>query len=514
MNIDENRRNYTPDATTSAGVFPTFSLRPGDYAIVCRAADTLEFKPFGKVVGLKTFPTLNDGGDAVELFDQTGKLIDKVNFTSAWYREANKAEGGWSLEIIDLQNPCVSGNNWVASTNSAGGTPGKENAVKASNPDNLPPTLLKVQIKSAKELILTFNEKLDSALSVQPTYYTISPSMAVVKVVVISPDFTTVELTLNNDLQPGKKYDVQVANIRDCSGNILANPVHSSFMLPEVAVPGDIVINEILFNPRSGGVDFVELVNRSSKYLSLQNWQIGNVKADTALDARAITTEPLVLAPQQYLVVTTRPDILLQHYSKAKTDAFQKVSSLPSFPDEAGTVVILDANKQEIDRVVYHEDMHFKLISDVNGVSLERIRLERPSIASNFHSAASNVGYASPGYRNSQVQELAMATQVFTIEPKVFTPDGDGDRDFTTINYEAAKNGMVANITVYDTNGRLIKNLVKNELLANQGFFQWDGTNNQQQKAPIGYYVLFIQLFNLQGNVQTFKETVVVGGKL
>ncbi|RDC64638.1 lamin tail domain-containing protein [Adhaeribacter pallidiroseus] len=92
------------DATTSTGVFPTVSLAPGEYRIVCRAADTLEFKSFGKVIGLKTFPSLNDGGDAVELFDQTGKLIDKVNYTPAWYREKDKAEGGWSLEIIDLQN--------------------------------------------------------------------------------------------------------------------------------------------------------------------------------------------------------------------------------------------------------------------------------------------------------------------------------------------------------------------------------------------------------------------------
>ncbi|RDC64609.1 lamin tail domain-containing protein [Adhaeribacter pallidiroseus] len=416
--------------------------------------------------------------------------------------------------FIDLQNPCVSGNNWVASTNPAGGTPGKENSVKASNPDNLPPVLQQVYIKNNATLTLTFNEKLDSAQSVLPAFYKISPEIAVTKVTILSPDFTTVELALAGNLQAGQTYQVTVANIRDCSGNILATPVQATFILPQTAVAGDVVINEILFNPRSGGVDFVEIVNRSNKYISLQNWQVGNIKADTALDARVLSQVPLMVAPQQYLVLTTRPDIVQQHYPKAKPETFLKLSSLPSFPDEAGTVVIINAEKQEIDRVSYHEDLHFKLIDDVNGVSLERIRLDGPSVASNFHSAATNVGYATPGYRNSQVQEANATAQVFTIEPKVFTPDGDGDRDFTTINYAAAKNGMVANITVYDTAGRLIKRLVKNELLANQGFFQWDGTNSQQQKAPIGYYVLFIELFNMQGNVQTFKETVVVGGKL
>lgn len=501
------------DATAAAGVFPAFTLAPGEYAIVCRTSDTLELKPFGKVAGLKPFPSLNDGGDAVELFDNQGKLIDKVAFTPAWYRDTKKAEGGWSLEIIDIQNSCASGNNWVASTAAAGGTPGKENAVKASNPDNLPPTLVKAQLKSAGKITLIFNEKLDSALSVQPAFYTLTPELVVTQVAVQGPEFTTVELMLAGNLQPGRMYQLAITNIRDCSGNILANPIPVTITLPEAAAPGDVVINEIMFNPRTGGVDFIELVNRSGKYISLQDWQLGSVKADTALDARAVTAEPVMLVPQQYVVLTTRPDIVQQHYPRAKPEAFIKVSSLPSYPDDAGTVVLLDKDKKEIDRVSYHEDMHFKLIDDVNGVSLERIRLNGASVAGNFHSAATNVGYATPGYRNSQVQETVAAAQVFTIDPKVFTPDGDGDRDFTTINYAAAKNGMVANITVYDTSGRLIKHLVKNELLASQGFFQWDGTDNRQQKAPIGYYVLFIELFDLAGNVQTYKETVVVGGK-
>lgn len=501
------------DATASTGVFPAFNLPPGGYAIVCRISDTLELKPFGRVVGLKTFPSLNDGGDAVELFDEKGKIIDKITYSPAWYRDNEKADGGWSLEIIDLQNKCVSGNNWVASTAAAGGTPGQENAVKASNPDNFPPALLKAQLISANKVTLIFNEKLDSASAVQPGAYKLTPELTVAKVTIQSPEFTTVELELTGSLPPGQMYQLAVSNIKDCSYNNLANPIQVTLALPEPAASGDVVINEILFNPRTGGVDFVELVNRSGKYISLQNWQIGNIKADTALDARTISQEPFIILPQQFVVLTTRPEIVQQHYPKAKNEAFLKVSSLPSFPDEAGTVVLLDKDKKEIERLSYNEDMHFKLLDDVNGVSLERIRLDGASIGSNFHSAATNVGYATPGYQNSQVQQALAPAQVFTMEPKVFTPDGDGDRDFTTINYAAAKNGMVANITVYDTGGRLIKHLVKNEQLANQGFFQWDGTDNRQRKAPIGYYVLLIELFDLAGNVQTYKETVVVGGK-
>jgi hypothetical protein len=501
------------DATASAGIFPAQLLLPGEYIILCRANDTLELKPFGRVIGLKTFPALNDGGDDVEIFDNTSQLIDKVNYTNNWYRDENKASGGWSLELIDLQNACGSANNWMASTAAIGGTPGKENSVKASNPDNLPPVLQHAQAKTNNVVLLQFNEKLDSALSVQPSFYQVSPNIPVTSVAVIGPEYTTVELTLAGALQTGQLYRITVTDVRDCSGNRLTNLEQTSLVLPENAQAGDVVINEVLFNPRSGGVDFVELVNRSQKYISLQNWQIGNIKPDSAMDARIITAGPFLLAPQQYVVLTPRPDVVQQQYLKSKPEAFLKVNSMPGFPDDAGTVVIIDAGNQEIDRFAYHEDMHFRLIGDVNGVSLERIRLDGPSTSGNFHSGATSAGYATPGYRNSQGQETVNTTRAFTIEPKVFTPDGDGDQDFTTINYTADKNGLVANITVYDTGGRLIRQLVKNELLASQGFFQWDGTDNQHRKAPVGYYVLFIQLFNLQGRVETYKETVVVGAK-
>ena len=43
--------------------------------------------------------------------------------------------------------------------------------------------------------------------------------------------------------------------------------------LPDSVAKGDISFNEILFNPYSGGSDFVELYNKSAKILSITNKQ-------------------------------------------------------------------------------------------------------------------------------------------------------------------------------------------------------------------------------------------------
>jgi len=501
------------DATTASATLPAFYLEPDGYVILCRMADTTAFKSYGPVLGLSTFPTLNDGGDEVEIFDATGKLIDKTSYTTATYQDATKAAGGWSLELINPATSCGESGNYKASTNPAGGTPGTRNSVFDSTPDTQPPLLQHVQVIAPDQLQLIFSEPLDRVTALNPALYSVSDNLSVTRVSFMEPVLNQILLQLSGNLQMRTLYTVQVQNIRDCPGNILNPAATITVALPEAAALGDIVINEVLFNPRSGGVDFVELVNRSPKYIDIQNWRLGNIQPDAATDTRLITGETLVLAPQQYLVLTTKPEVVQGHYPAARRETFLPMTTLPAYPDEAGAVTISDANQKIIDRFTYNEDMHFNLLDDVNGVSLERISLAGDSSASNWHSAASTVGYATPGYQNSQYAELEMASQLFTIEPKIFTPDNDGYNDFTTIRYEAQLAGTVANITIFDANGREVKHLVKNELLARNGFFQWDGLDERSRKVPMGYYILFTEIFTGTGQVKAYKETVVVGAR-
>ena len=76
---------------------------------------------------------------------------------------------------------------------------------------------------------------------------------------------------------------------------------------------------------------------------------------------------------------------------------------MPSYNDDAGDVIVLNEQGRIMDEVKYTADWHFKLISDAEGVSLERIDFNAASqSAENWHSAATNVGYGTPGYKNSQ----------------------------------------------------------------------------------------------------------------
>ncbi|GHA69178.1 lamin tail domain-containing protein [Pontibacter akesuensis] len=499
------------DATSTA-TLPDVQLLPGEYAVVVPNSQLQNFREYSKVIGISNFPSLNNSGELLQLRQPNGRLIYAVSYADSWYKDNGKREGGWSLEMIDVQNPCAGASNWTASVNPRGGTPAQANSVAAQNPDNTPPALVDVTATAPDKILLRFSERLDSLQAASIANYSLSPNVAIANVQVTGPLFTEVILALSAPLQENQLYTLSVTGITDCSGNLNQQPLTYTFALPSAPEPGDVVINEVLFNPRSGGADFVELVNRSAKYLNLQSWQLANTSGDSISNRKIITKQNHILPPGAYVVLTSNPDNVKMNYPAALPEAFLSMSSLPSYPDEAGTVIVLQPDGQVADRFSYDEDMHFALLDDQNGVSLERLRVEGPSTASNFHSAATTV-FATPGYRNSQSQEGVVAQQVFQVTPKVFSPDGDGFQDFATIDYRADQTGLVANITIFDAQGREIRKLVRNELLAANGLFQWDGLREDGTKASIGYYLFYIELFGLNGERSEHREKVVVGSR-
>ncbi|NJO87785.1 MAG: hypothetical protein HC831_01635 [Chloroflexia bacterium] len=160
--------------------------------------------------------------------------------------------------------------------------------------------------------------------------------------------------------------------------------------------------------------------------------------------------------------------------------------------------------------------MHFGLITDAEGVSLERIDPLKPTDdPDNWHSAASTAGFATPANQNSQFMQLADGIEDdIVIEPETFSPDNDGYEDVAFIRYKFNDPGYVANVSIYDAKGMLVKRIANNELLATEGEFSWNGLHENQTKARIGIYVIYFEVFNLQGVVKKTKKTCVLAGKL
>ncbi len=503
-----NLKNCTLGDPGTKAVLPDENVPPQSHIILCANAFVADFQPFGFTVGLSNFPSLNNAGDEITLRNPAGQVIDQVAYSDNWYRDADKTDGGWSLEQIDAANACGEEGNWAAAVAGAGGTPGKPNSVAASKPDQTPPLLLAAEVLGLNRVKVIFNEKMDTVSLANPLNYSAEPALEIVSFEIAKPARREVLLTLAASVQPKTVYTLTVQNIRDCNQNVAATQ-QIRFALPEPADSMDVVINEVLFNPRVGGVDFVEVYNRSDKYINLKDWQLANVENSLVANRKTCTAANRLLPPNTYAVFTTDAKLLATYHPKYRPETVVAMP-LPTYYDDAGNVVLLDSQGRTIDRFDYSEDFHFPMLADKEGVSLERIAFGAPTRnAASWHSAAATEGYATPGYLNSQTVETVSAPG-FRIEPKVITPNEDGYHDFAALHYQFATRGNLATVTVFDVAGRQIRQLANNVSLATEGFFTWDGTGQDGAKVRSGRYVVALAVFNPDGNRQLFKADVVV----
>ncbi len=491
-------------------IFPSFLLQAKSYVIVASKTNEKDFQAYGNVIGLSSFSLLNTG-TTLTLRNDKNKTIFSVTYADKWYEKGK--DQGFSLEMIDTNFPCVEEGNWTSSLAILQGTPAKENSVKNNRPDLTPPSLLRYEITNPTTVKLIFSEKLDSLSAASINAYNFDKLLIVKQIGIESPQNLNANLILNTALQDNTVYNLTVKNIADCSGNILQETkIGIGNVKP--ADSGNVVLNEILFNPRTGGEDFVEIYNRTEKLISLKNWSLANLDgAGKIANIKPIIASDFILQPKQFLVLTRNAKAVQSQYFKAVKYNFLEMPSLPSFPDDEGTVILLNDTKKVFDKLNYSEKMHHPLIDDKAGVSLEKINYNLPSAdLNNWHSAATSEAFATPGYANSQ-GILDSQETVLKIEPEVFTPDGDGQDEVTNIKFQLNQNGSVVNASIFDINGRKIRQLAQNQLLSINDNLEWDGKNDEHEVVAVGYYIILLELFNPTGEKQEFKGKVVVGSR-
>ncbi len=514
-----NRSEHAIDLTdwiltdgSSSATFSSRILLPNAYLILTSTTSVGYFSSFGDVLGLTNFPTLNNDGDALVIQSSAGLVLDSVNYSSDWYLDDDKKEGGWSLELIDTSNPCGENENWIASENANGGTPGTQNSVFANKPDLTGPKLISVIPLSSTVLRLQFNEKLENEIPLL-TSFQIDPYVTITSASFADASLKEINVQVDS-LSAKTLYTISIQNLRDCNHNEVQNEFSSyQFGLPEQPEPMDVVINEILFNPQSTGVDFIEVVNTSSKFFNIKNWSLSNIEDGVLLNTKIITTENTLLKPNTHLVLTEDGNVLKGEYVNAHEECFLEVSALPSLNDDEGSVALIDDDGNLLDNLLYTKAWHSVFIKDEEGVSLERVSFSAPTQESqNWKSASSIVGYATPGYVNSNASEQPLPDEVITVDPKAFIPI-NGQPNFTQIQFQFDQGGFVANIKIFDSQGHLIKQLANNEVLGTEGFFRWDGDRDDGNKARAGYYMVLFEVFNSNGEVNVFRKPVVIALK-
>ncbi len=492
-------------------ILPSVLLPPGAHAILAGDATAALFSGFGTVLPIAGFPALNNDGDPLTLRDDNSLSIDTVTYALAWYADAVKDDGGWSLERRDPTMPCSGAANWTASTDLQGGTPGAQNSVFAIVPDTQAPALQEAQVLAPDQVRLLFSEPMDLA-SLAAGTYALDPPVPVDLVVV--ENVLAVRLELAGALTVGQLYTVTATDVLDCPGNAIGTANSAQLALPEAAAAGDVVINELLYDPHVGGSDFVELYNRSGKTLSLADLVLANETNGQISNPLPVSTQPVLLLPGQYVVLSEDLPQLLSAYPQTVAGRAMQ-TDLPSYNNGAGVVVLLTTDGDTLERFGYDDDLHFELLNDLEGVSLERVDPARAvEDRTNWHSASELAGWATPGFLNSQYSTAPAATGAITIDPAIFSPDNDGYQDLLTVAYRFEEPGFTGTLTVFDLAGRPVRVLLNNALLGVEGAVSWDGIRDDGAKARIGPYVMVLEAYDLAGHVERIRRTVTLAHRL
>lgn len=237
----------------------------------------------------------------------------------------------------------------------------------------------------------------------------------------------------------------------------------------------------------------------------------GHNTSGTLSNISQLSKEDYLFFPGDYLVITGNKELVLRDYIAAFPDAFIENSEMPSLNDDKGNVILLNEQGNIIDEVTYSENWHFKLITEDEGISLERIDYNAGTQdQQNWHSAASSAGFGTPTYKNSQLKEGYEIKGDITVTPEIISPDNDGQDDFAVISYRFPSPGYVARITVFDAAGRLVRYLQRNALCGTSGYFNWDGLDEYARSLLPGIYIVYTEVINLEGKRKKFKHAVVV----
>jgi hypothetical protein len=380
--------------------------------------------------------------------------------------------------------------------------------------DETSPELIAYEVIQSNQLELTFSEPLHPDCLNNLENFIVNNGIGNPTSIKADESLTTLQLYFESSFEEDFNYKIKIKKLKDFSGNLI-NPTHLEFRY-YVIKANDLVINEILLDPLSNGEEYIEIYNRSQKKLNLKKLFLGRIKTsfpnppDTII-TKIIDTSIYILS-EEYWVISKSPDKVKQTHTVHQPDHLINTPNLPSLINESGHLILLSDSGVLVDEIKYSEKMHHPNLNFTDGVALERIHFNISGVdENNWQSASEASGFGTPTYQNSQFTEVHPVKDLISINPNVFTPDQDGVDDLLSITINLKERSYSVNVIIYNSNGQQVRHLVKNSLLGTNAQYFWNGLDEDGNLLPHGIYIIYTELFNLDGEIKAYKQSVVLG---
>jgi|GEM_PF-5448577 len=460
-------------------------IPPKGFAIISGLSGCMLLSEKGLAIMADGFSGLPNTNGDITLLNSNGALITSSHY-SGFLNDGSEHKAGVSLEKLDVSSLEEGKVAWVACSDRCGGTPGVKNSVEQRLDKSKSPLVEDVVIRGLNVVDIQLDEptapstlakaSLDGVdVGIQIEQNNASPRRIVAK--------------LAADISSDKVQLLRFTGVCDYDGNELSSSIKLAVCRP--AKRGDVIINEVLFNPKGQCSDFVELYNNSDYPQNLGGLRLARRDTQGAVSEFKLVSESLdILEPSNYALLCTTPEAILLEYPCASSSVFRRMASMPSYPNSAGVVVLADTAGNVVDEMSYSENMHFRMLPEVAGVSLERVRFSDNV----WVSASRGTGYATPGMPNSQAVTIDKESQGWSLSSDVFSPNSDGINDFLSISYPPDCMGAMVDADIYTSSGVVVKKLCRNENLGASGTIVWDGITDGGNLAGRGVYLLVIRV--------------------
>ncbi len=296
---------------------------------------------------------------------------------------------------------------------------------------------------------------------------------------------TTIEFEISFAVSSAGMYQPFIAIIE--SSTDLRSSNDSLFFTAVSQSYPPLIVSEFLANPQQEKeTEWIEIQNRSSEIIDLQNWLIGD-----ALKLNQIAVDSIYLAPNQYLVLTKSRDSFLFEY--------------PLF---GGTLIELASwaglnNDSDKIRLQYN----FGILADnyfYNSLYDSNYTVGRDIINETYTWGRSSEQYGTPGIENKLFNYHVDENVEIRLSSKYISPDGDGFEDNIIIAIDVPLSESYT-LKLYDINGNVAKTFFEErEYVSNN--IVWDGFGDNNARLRVGIYILYLTTdFG-----KSAKETIVI----
>jgi len=368
-------------------------------------------------------------------------------------------------------------------------------------PDVTPPAVARAFAPTATSVRVVFTEPVTDASAAAASAYALDGGVGAPTSVAVEATggggVTAVTLALAQPLAERTVYALTATGLTDLAGNVAGASVASVFFgMADTPEPGQIVVNEILYDPASGSDgEFVELFNPTSD----RTFDLSTL----TLDGDPVSPDPVALPPGGYAVVAR--------------DAAAFAAAFPGVPavqlsglslSNSGDTVVLAAGDAVIDSLTYDPDWHREELDDATGISLERREAAGASgAASNWSSSLDPTG-ATPGRENTAT--VAGNPQERDGGVTVTSPFAPDDGEAARITYTLDAPAGLVRVRIFDAGGRLVREVEDGRLSGTTGEVVWDGRSDAGQRLRAGIYIVLLEAVDVEGGTSEAHRAAIV----